>query len=113
MAGTYFRRAVRRCDAPHRPPVAWQTGRVSCLQQRHRRPGAFGDLQVHFGPGHIVEDMYAMAEADLLIGPPSTYTGWASFYGKVPLVVMESADDSVEIPPSVSGQSDRVGQRVA
>jgi len=34
---------------------------------------------------HIIEDMYALAECDYIIGPPSTYTTWASFYGKVPL----------------------------
>lgn len=57
----------------------------------------FGDLPVHFGPGHIIEDMYAMAEADLLIGPLSTYTGWASFYGNVPLITMETADQPIDI----------------
>ncbi len=57
----------------------------------------FGDLRVHFGPGHIIQDMYAMAEADLLIGPPSTYTGWASFYGNVPLVAMHNADQPIDI----------------
>ncbi len=64
--------------------------------------GEFGDLQVHFGPGHLVEDMYALAEADLLIGPPSTYTTWASFYGNVPLFVMRNADDPIEITIPVS-----------
>ncbi len=57
----------------------------------------FGELRVHFGPGHIIEDMYAMAEADLLVGPPSTYTGWASFYGDVPLVAMQTADQPIDI----------------
>lgn len=57
----------------------------------------FGDLRVHFGPGHIIQDMYAMAEADLLIGPPSTYTGWASFYGNVPLIAMETADQLIDV----------------
>ena len=56
----------------------------------------FGDLQVHFGPGHIIEDMYAMAEADLLVGPPSTYTGWASFYGNVPLLEMRT-DEPIKV----------------
>lgn len=35
--------------------------------------------------GHAVEDLYALAKCDILIGPPSTYTAWASFYGDVPL----------------------------
>lgn len=58
----------------------------------------FGDLNVHFGPGDIVEDMYSFAGTDMLVGPPSTYTGWASFYGDVPLCMMESADEPLELP---------------
>jgi hypothetical protein len=68
----------------------------------------FGDLRVHFGPGHIIQDMYAMAEADLLIGPPSTYTGWASFYGNVPLVAMETADQPIVISAIHSSPVSRV-----
>jgi hypothetical protein len=52
----------------------------------------FGDLKVTMGPGHLLEDMYALAECDYLMGPPSTYTIWASFYGKVPLHSIEAAD---------------------
>ncbi len=57
----------------------------------------FGDLDVQFGPGHIIEDMYSFAETDLLIGPPSTYTGWASFIGKVPLLAMDRADAPIDL----------------
>ncbi len=63
----------------------------------------FGDLQVHFGPGHIIEDMYSFAQTDLLVGPPSTYTGWASFYGNVPLAVMHQADTPIDL----AGQTNR------
>ena len=41
------------------------------------------------GSGHLVEDMYSFAQCDFLLGPPSTYTAWASFYGSVPLYVIE------------------------
>lgn len=57
----------------------------------------FGDLDVHVGPGHMVEDMYALAETDALIGPPSTFTGWASFYGQTPLVSLERADQTFDL----------------
>lgn len=62
----------------------------------------FGDLNVHFGTGHLIEDMYAFAETDLLIGPPSTYTGWASFFGRTPLCVLETAGQSIQLPPGVT-----------
>ena len=57
----------------------------------------FGDLNVRFGTGHLIEDMYALAESDLLIGPPSTFTQWASFYGRVPLQVLVTADQEIEL----------------
>jgi len=41
-----------------------------------------------FGNNHIIEDMYALAECDYIIGPPSTYTMWASFYGQKPLYMI-------------------------
>lgn len=69
--------------------------------------GDFGELDVHFGSGHIIEDMYAMAEADLLIGPPSTYTLWASFYGDVPLLTMQG-DHPIKIPEIHLSQMSRV-----
>jgi hypothetical protein len=60
-------------------------------------PGVFGELNVRLGLGHISEDLYSFAAADLLIGPPSTYTGWASFYGDVPLVQMKTADLPIDL----------------
>ena len=35
---------------------------------------------------HFVENLYALSLCDYIIGPPSTFTAWASFYGKVPLL---------------------------
>jgi Glycosyl transferase family 11 len=40
---------------------------------------------VKLGIGSLIEDLYSLAKCDYLIGPPSTYSMWASFYGKVPL----------------------------
>jgi hypothetical protein len=45
----------------------------------------FKDMDVVFGSGEQIEDMYSFAFCDFLIGPPSTFTAWASFWGKVPL----------------------------
>lgn len=46
-------------------------------------------LRVSGGPGSAVADLYALAACDRLIGPPSTFTLWASFYGMVPLHMLE------------------------
>jgi hypothetical protein len=50
---------------------------------------AFADLDVSPGPGGAIEDMYALAQCDYLVGPPSTFSGWASFYGRVPAYLIE------------------------
>lgn len=54
----------------------------------------FSGLNYIFGTNHQLEDMYALAHCDFLIGPPSTYTIWASFYGSVPLYTINTANDS-------------------
>jgi hypothetical protein len=46
---------------------------------------AASDLPVYSGTGHFVEDLYTLAACDYVIGPPSTYTAWASFYGDTPV----------------------------
>ncbi len=59
-------------------------------------PGVFDGLEVTQGTGHITEDMYALAETDMMFGPPSTYTGWASFYGERPVTFLETADQAFD-----------------
>ncbi len=55
----------------------------------------FQDLNYVMGDNHQLEDMYAFARCDFLIGPPSTYTTWASFYGSVPLFTLSTGSDAV------------------
>lgn len=50
---------------------------------------ALVEFTVLRGTDHLIEDMYSFAQCDYLIGPPSTYTMWASFYGEVPLYIIE------------------------
>lgn len=57
----------------------------------------FIGVNVCFGPGHLVQDMYLLAETDLIVGPPSTFSAWASFYGVVPLAVLETAATHVSV----------------
>jgi hypothetical protein len=48
-------------------------------------PELLKEVPHYLGSNHIIEDMYALAACDYLIGVHSTYSGWASFYGRVPL----------------------------
>ncbi len=50
------------------------------------------DIQPHF-----ISDLYTLAACDYIIGPPSTYSMWASFYGNVPLLKIFSSDEAIEI----------------
>jgi hypothetical protein len=37
------------------------------------------------GPGALLGDLYALAECDWVIGPPSTFSLWAACYGRKPI----------------------------
>ena len=52
---------------------------------------AFAGVRAFSGTGHFIEDLYALARCDYLIGPPSTFSAWASFYGDVPLKYIRDA----------------------
>ncbi len=56
---------------------------------------AFEGLDWRRGPGHPVSDMTAMSLCDSIIGPPSTFSGWASFMGRVPRLQIKSRDQVV------------------
>lgn len=47
---------------------------------------------VEFPRNGAVQDQWTMSRCDCLMGPPSTFSAWASFMGKVPLVPIWSND---------------------
>lgn len=60
-------------------------------------PLVFSGLQVFFGTGQPLEDMYILAGCDYIMGPPSTFSMWASFYGEVPLCQFKDVNRSMTI----------------
>lgn len=58
-----------------------------CSDQR-QDPERFAGLDVANSMRGAMTDLYALAECDYIIGPGSTFTQWASFYGGVPRYVM-------------------------
>lgn len=52
----------------------------------------FAGLPCQFMHGSAVEDQWMMSQCDYLMGPPSTFSAWASFMGKVPLARMWDKD---------------------
>ena len=44
----------------------------------------FKDFNIILGIGDAIGDLYSLSKCDYIIGPPSTYTAWASWYQRVP-----------------------------
>jgi len=51
---------------------------------------AFAGLKTVAGAGDLITDLYSLSRADYLIGAPSTFAMWASFYGAVPLLFINN-----------------------
>jgi len=47
------------------------------------------------GPGDPMGDLHALSLCDRIMGPPSTFSGWASYHGGVPICVLRDANASV------------------
>ena len=45
---------------------------------------------------NMYEDLYLLSECDFIMGPPSTFSWWAAFYGGKPLLVLRSKDETVD-----------------
>lgn len=44
------------------------------------------------GPGDLFDDLAVLSMCHYLVGPPSTFSGWASFMGRKPLLVLDRAE---------------------
>ena len=71
-------------------------GFLICSNQTVER-SSFKNLKVHISICSPIVDLYALSECDLLIGPPSTFTQWASFYGNTPLKHVHSAKEEISL----------------
>lgn len=57
----------------------------------------FADLDITLAQGSDVEDLYCLSRCDMILGPPSTYSRWASLVGGVPLYVMEGTSSDFRL----------------
>jgi hypothetical protein len=53
--------------------------KISCLH----------GLEVVQGPGSVIGDLHALSLCDRIMGPPSTFSTWASFHGRKPLCMLQ------------------------
>jgi hypothetical protein len=62
-----------------------------------RQASEFTGLTVVIGAGPPVVDLYALTGCDYVLGPPSTFSQWASFYGNKPLYHLRDHDVQIEL----------------
>ena len=58
-----------------------------CSDER-QDPAVFAGLNVTISDNPAVVDMYALAGCNFIVGPSSSFSQWASFYGNVPLHIL-------------------------
>ncbi|MDD2897388.1 MAG: hypothetical protein PHI31_01625 [Desulfuromonadaceae bacterium] len=97
QGGTYYFSTSEYAAAMSRFAATMPEKRIKFLicSNEKQDEAIFHGLNYIVGNDHQLEDMYAFAQCDLLIGPPSTYTLWASFYGSVPLFILKAADAQI------------------
>jgi len=54
-------------------------------------------MTVGLGTDSPVSDIFALSDCDYILGPKSTFTQWASFYGARPLLHLQGSDQVVKI----------------
>lgn len=68
---------------------------IVCSNEKQPK-NLFQNLDFCTGTNHPVEDMYTLAQCDYILGPPSTFTMWASFYGNTPIYFIENPDKKIQ-----------------
>lgn len=76
---------------PHRPM------RFLLVSNEPIKLEAFADFDFVEGLGDSIGDLYSLAACDYIVGPPSTYSIWASWYGEVPFCHIEDLTAAVNL----------------
>lgn len=63
-------------------------GFIICTNEKNISMQGQNNFSVFNEERHFVEDLYLLAKCDYIIGPPSTFSMWASYYGNVPLYML-------------------------
>ena len=68
---------------------------VICTNEKNISFPAEGNFTIFNERRHFVEDLYLLSKCDYIMGPPSTFSGWASFYGEVPLYMLKEINTRI------------------
>jgi hypothetical protein len=89
--GVMFYTSEEYADQMRRLQSLWPGRAVAFVvcSDEPQPPEAFAGLDVHWGPGTPVADLHSLALCDDIVGPSSTFSRWASFWGEKPLWRMD------------------------
>jgi hypothetical protein len=92
-----YAQVMRSIAARHGAPVKF----LICSDEAVDPRDLVGLDAVVSDSGHLA-DMYALAGCDLIVGPDSTFSHWASFYGNVPIHILNyKAVEKYGLPDAV------------
>lgn len=94
-----YRRVMSAIEALVRHCDSGKTVRFLLCSDEPVDIGAFADFAPLTLRGGTLHDLYGLARCDLIAGPPSTFSRWASFYGGVPHWTMP---DTTATPQSLA-----------
>jgi len=53
---------------------------------------------IHIGSRSLAFDLHALSTCDLILGPPSSFSSWAAFYGNSPKINLNSGENIQSLP---------------
>ena len=56
----------------------------------------FEQFPCYYSTGHYIEDMYILSKCNYIFGVSSTFSIWASFFGEVPLYLIDNKDLNIK-----------------
>lgn len=77
-----------------------QKGRSCCFvicSNEKIDQNSFNQVECDIRTRHFIVDLYLLAECDYIIGPPSTYSLWAAYYGNKPFSIVEKEDTKIQL----------------
>ncbi len=83
-------------------------GFVVCSDEKQDM-NMFKDINVTLSQGTAIEDLYTLSLCDYILGPNSSYSQWASWWGEVPLHILDwrTAEKSGTTDPVYYPQLDK------
>ncbi len=81
--GRYYYETARYVEKMREVLELYPRERLSFLvcSDQPQRSELFSDLRCTFGGQDAVVDLFALADCDVILGPPSSFSLWAAFYG--------------------------------